>query len=191
MKISFFLPLLVLTMGSGVGAAPLTTDGRHVFEHLVLSLSQQVPFAELESQGASIVEIVDFDAGLFVRYQVGGQECLGKMVMNSPSGKAVFDPDLRCSTKVQGARTNDSNFVSHLIWVKSIMRFLNHQVGIEPPVGRVRSVRREGSRWVLVYHTPQNGRTGATCTLALVPPPSGRPDSSLWRLVDLPTCATM
>lgn len=158
----------------------------------LLSLRNNPQVAEALGPDARVIEAVNFDLGIMIRYYQSQQICLGKLVV-MPTGNSVFEPDGRClapkssSFNVTGRNSappvqayDDLAEFSRAVTFAERVYVKSQGRGIREILG----ARRDNALIVLTYRTRG---TDEICQLTLKPAIADYPNYA-WRINPTPAC---
>lgn len=154
------------------------------------SLQQTPAVAEALGPHGRILEAVNFDAGIMVRYKQTDRVCLGKLVV-MPSGQNQFEADPRCPVTHTFSAATQALPMAPMAYediaefgraVTFVQRMQSKRSG--RGIKEVLAARRDETRLVLTYRTRD---TGEICQVSLVPSNVYSP-SYAWRIDPNPAC---
>jgi hypothetical protein len=156
------------------------------------ALKSSPAFAEFKSLGAEVIEVANYEAGLFIRYRLNNKECLAQLMVNSEGGRDQLVLDDRCQVRPGLLNSNPtgnvkigSEHMHDMAALISAVRYLNRIGMINPPLDKTVAVRREGERVIVTFISV---RTGTPCSINVIPPAMGRQNSHIWYLAGGPAC---
>lgn len=138
-----------------------------------------------------ILEIVGYDAGVMIRYQLeSGQQCIGRFYSDPVAKRDIFTGDQRCPSpngraldflQMPAGTPNLSMAINDIQMIASAARFAK-RLAIRPSVERVLGVYQNHDRVVVTYRNSSEERL---CTVSIRP--SGF-NNQLWSIVAPATC---
>lgn len=178
------LALALPVTGSAAPLGPATS--RELIVRQLEALKTSPAFAEFKALGAEVIEVANYDAGMFIRYRLNNKECLARLMINSAGARDQLVLDDRCQVR-SGLLNSDpaangkvgTEHMRDMELLINAVRYLNRIGWINPPLDKTVAVRREGDRVIVTF---VSFKTGTPCSVSLISPAMGRLNSQIWYL---------
>jgi len=192
----FIFTCLFGTLPTVAVGAPLAGDrSREILIGQMTALQSDPLFASLKLSGGKVAEIVGYEGGLFIRYWLNQEECIGQWSLDSETGREGLKLDFRCPLPVRPLRNLEqtpgqmaADIRAELVQMQSAIRFVGYSPLMQPPVARTLGVRRENDRLIVAY-LAQTPSGPLQCMVSLRAAPTGRRDTPVWYSYK-PACET-